>query len=180
LTSQLIIIGFMGSGKSTVARVLALRLNRPMVDLDQLITSNEGRSPAEIIEQDGENHFRGIERQTLNEVLTAGVARIVSVGGGAWTIAENRRLITDHETFTVWLDAPFELCWRRIEAGREPRPLASSRELAEKLYRERRSDYALADARIPIAEPDRAEDIATKVVAAASRQNPSRPQKLPA
>lgn len=177
MTPQIIIIGFMGAGKSTIARALALKLDRLMVDLDELITKSEGRSPAEIIEQDGENHFRTIETERLHEVLTGGVARVVAVGGGAWTIAQNRKLIADHGAFTAWLDAPFELCWPRIEAARQVRPLAPSREVAEKLYRERRSDYALADARIPIAELDSAEDIAIQVVEA-SLQNSTR-QKTP-
>ena len=47
----------------------------------------------------------------------------------------------------MWLDADFELCWRRIESGGESRPLARSRELAQKLYGERRPVYGLADAR---------------------------------
>lgn len=173
MTNQIIIIGFMGTGKTTVARELALRLNCLVVDLDELITNNEGRSPKEIIEQDGENKFREIETQMLREVLIEGAARIVAVGGGAWTTAQNRKLIADHEAFTVWLDAPFELCWRRIEAGHQARPLARSRELAEKLYGERRSSYELADARITVAENDSAEEIATRVVREFSRQNPS-------
>lgn len=160
----IIIIGFMGTGKSTVARELARKLNCLVVDLDELITSNEGRSPREIIEQDGESKFREIETEILGEVLIAGTARVVAVGGGAWTMPRNRKTIADHRAFTVWLDAPFELCWRRIEAGHQARPLARSRELAEKLYRERLNDYELADARIRIAENDSAEDIATSVV----------------
>ena len=124
----------MGTGKSTVARALASRLNGVMLDLDEVITNNEGRSPAEIIEAEGENHFRGIETQTLGQLLDEGTARIIAVGGGAWTIAQNRELIIDHQAFTVWLDAPFELCWRRIKSGHDARPLARSREMAERLY----------------------------------------------
>ncbi len=171
LTRQIIIVGFMGTGKSTVARTVALMLHGVMVDLDEVITESEGRSPAEIIEQEGENHFRKIETQTLREVLAAGAARIVAVGGGAWMSAENRRLIADHGAFSVWLDAPFELCWTRIDAGRQVRPLARSRELAEKLYHERRSTYALANARIAIGENDSVEEIAARVVAELSRQD---------
>jgi shikimate kinase len=163
LTSQIIIIGFMGAGKSTVARALALRLSEVMADLDELITKSEGRSPAEIIEEDGETHFRVIETQTLREVLSAGAPAIVAVGGGAWTIAENRKLIADHGALAVWLDAPFELCWKRIKAGSHVRPLARSLERAKQLYRERRSSYALANARIAIEESDTAEEIAIKV-----------------
>ena len=171
LTRQIVMVGFMGTGKSTVARALALLLRRPMVDLDELITRSEGRSPSEIIEQDGENHFRQIETTTLREVLAEGAAQVVAVGGGAWIIPENRRLISEHGAVSVWLDAPFELCWKRIEAGRQVRPLARSRELAEKLYHERRSTYALAEVRITISEDDSVEEIAARVVNELSRHD---------
>jgi shikimate kinase len=164
VTNQIIIVGFMGTGKTTVARELAQRLGCPAVDLDDLITNNEWRSPKEIIEQDGENRFREIETRMLREALLEKTARIVAVGGGAWTIAQNRKLIADKGAFTVWLDAPFELCWKRIEAGGEARPLARSRELAQKLYRERRGIYELAEARITVAESDNVEEIATRVI----------------
>lgn len=75
MTNQKIaIIGFMGTGKTTVAHELALRLHCPAVDLDAVVTSNEGRSPKEIIEEDGENTFREIETRTLLEVLLEGRA----------------------------------------------------------------------------------------------------------
>ena len=168
MTKQIIIIGFMGTGKTTVARELALRLNCLGMDLDELITKNEGRSPKEIIEQVGENTFREIETQTLREVLIEGVARVVAVGGGAWTIAENRKLIKEQGAFTVWLDAPFELCWKRIEAGLETRPLARSQEAARKLYLARRPVYESADASVTVKENESIEEIAKKVARAVS------------
>jgi shikimate kinase len=160
---QIVIMGFMGTGKTTVAYGLARKLDCRAVDLDDLITQRETRGPKEIIEQDGEEAFRRIETKMLHEVLMEASARVLAVGGGAWTIAENRKLITEHGAFTVWLDAPFELCWKRIEAGREARPLARSREMAQTLYAARRTIYALADARIPVYENESAEEIATKV-----------------
>lgn len=97
MTRKIVIIGFMGTGKSTVARAVASILHGLMVDLDEVISESEGRSPAEIIEQDGEKHFRQVETQTLREVLSEGAARIVSLGGGAWMSPENRTLISDQE-----------------------------------------------------------------------------------
>jgi shikimate kinase len=167
---QIVIMGFMGTGKTTVAYGLARKLDCRAVDLDDLITQRETRGPKEIIEQDGEEAFRRIETKMLHEVLMEASARVLAVGGGAWTIAENRKLITEHGAFTVWLDAPFELCWKRIEAGREARPLARSREMAQTLYAARRTIYALADARIPVYENESAEEIATKVARTVLRQ----------
>jgi shikimate kinase len=164
VTNQIIIVGFMGTGKTTLARELAQRLGCAAVDLDDLIMNNERRSPKEIIEQNGENRFREIETRMLREALLEGAARIVAVGGGAWTMAQNRKLIADNGAFTVWLDAPFELCWKRIEAGGKTRPLAHSRELAQELYRERQGIYELADARITVAESDNVEEIASRII----------------
>lgn len=160
---QIVIIGFMGTGKTTVAHELGHKLNCLAVDLDELITRRESRSPSEIIGQDGEREFRRIEAQLLSEVLEEGRACIIAVGGGAWTIAANRQLIAEHGACTVWLDADFELCWKRIESGSEARPLARSREMAERLYGERRPVYELADARVTVSESDSAAEIATKL-----------------
>jgi shikimate kinase len=168
---QIVIIGFMGTGKTTVAFGLARKLNCDAVDLDDLIAQRETRGPKEIIEQDGEEAFRRIETKMLHEVFMEASARVLAVGGGAWTIAENRKMITELGALTVWLDAPFELCWKRIEAGREARPLARSREMAETLYAARRPIYALANARIPVFENESAEEIVTKVAATVLRQS---------
>ena len=170
----IIIIGFMGSGKTTVGVELARLLDCRAIDLDSWITEREQRSPTEIIEQDGEAVFRRVETETLGEVLRAasgGAAMVVAVGGGAWTIAENRRLIAKQGALTVWLDPSFELCWQRIEAGEGARPLARSREEAQALYDVRRPLYELADAIIPVLETDSAQAIAIKVASFINPQN---------
>jgi shikimate kinase len=166
---QIIIVGYMGSGKTTVACEVGRKLNWTVIDLDDYITSSEGRSPAEIIEQDGENSFREIETERLAEVLSNNSRVVVAAGGGAWTIGENRRLIAKQGALTIWLDAPFELCWNRIKVNREIRPLAPSMQLAERLYHERGPIYELADIRIPVAENDSAEEIAVGVAMVSQR-----------
>lgn len=167
----IVIIGFMGSGKTTVGQELARLLERRVVDLDSWITEREQRDPTEIIEQDGEAAFRRIETQALGEVLRdVDVAGVVAVGGGAWTIAENRQLIAAQGCFTVWLDAPFELCWQRIAAEGARRPMARSREQAQALYLERRGFYELADVRIPVYEDDSAAVVAARVAVAFGHQ----------
>lgn len=157
------IVGFMAAGKTTVAHELARQLDCLAIDLDELVAQRHGRGPKEIIEQDGEDAFRSVETQALREALLDATARIVAVGGGAWTVAENRKLIAEHEGFIVWLDAPFELCWQRIEAGSEARPLAPSRKRAGKLYAERRPVYQSADLRVSVSEDESAEEIASKI-----------------
>jgi shikimate kinase len=142
--APIIITGFMASGKTTVARALALALGCQSIDLDQFLTERTGRSPKHIIEQDGESAFREVETNFLREALGVDSARVIALGGGAWTIELNRRLITERGGITVWLDAPFELCWERIAMSGSERPLALDREYAQGLYRQRRSLYELA------------------------------------
>ncbi len=144
MNQPIIITGFMGSGKTTVAEALARILNCRAVDLDQLITASERRTPKEIIDQDGESAFREIETRLLREVLEQDSARVIALGGGTWTPQGNRELIAEHNCFTAWLDAPFELCWQRITVADNERPLARSEEQARSLYEERRHVYQLA------------------------------------
>lgn len=161
---RIVIIGFMATGKTTVAYELARLLNCRAIDLDELVAERDGRGPKEIIEHDGEDAFRRVETEALREALNDAAARVIAVGGGAWTIAENRELIAQHGALTVWLDAPYELCWKRIEGGRIPRPLAPSREAAERLFAQRRSIYEFADVRVSVSENESAAEIATKIV----------------
>lgn len=161
---QIIIVGFMGTGKSSVGQELARILARRFVDLDDLIAQREGRSPGEIIEQDGESRFRELETKALGELLDSPDAQVIAAGGGAWASAENRELINSSKAFTVWLAAPFKLCWKRIKAGKEFRPLARSRDEAQRLYAARRPTYHLAAARVPVSDGENPGAIAEKIV----------------
>jgi shikimate kinase len=146
---RVVIVGFMGCGKTTVAKTLARQLGCTMIDLDSFITEREGRSPAEIIAQDGESSFRSIETRALGDVLENNDPRVIALGGGAWTIEANRALIAQHDCLSVWLDAPFELCWARITANPKTiRPLAPNRETAQKLHQSRQVSYLLAQQRV--------------------------------
>ena len=140
---RIIITGFMCAGKTTVARALAARLQRAWLDLDEFIAAREGRTVPTIINEDGEAHFREIETAALALALNTD-ARIISLGGGAWPIARNRALVAHHDCITVWLDAPFELCWQRIKSDQSVRPLARDPAAARARYDERRMYYQLA------------------------------------
>ena len=151
---RIVIVGFMGCGKTTVARALVQRLGCQMIDLDSFITERQGRSPAEIIAENGEPAFREIETHALRDALKIDDARVIALGGGAWTIEANRALVAQHDCLSVWLDAPFELCWERIVSSGDTRPLAPDRESTYRLYRSRCENYQLADARISVDQAD--------------------------
>ena len=138
------LVGFMGSGKSTVAFALARLLNCRAIDLDQAISETEARTPRQIIEEDGEPVFREIETSRLRATLERDLAPVIALGGGAWTLPRNRALVAEHNGFTVWLDAPFDLCWQRIAAAGKERPLAPNEEHTRRLYLDRRHQYELA------------------------------------
>lgn len=170
----IVLAGFMCAGKTTVARALAARLGCAMLDTDAALSERTGRSIEAIMDEDGEPRFRQLERDALRAVLKRGddgACIVVALGGGAWTIAENRTLINAHRCLTVWLDAPFDLCWRRITTSADARPLARERERARTLYDARRAAYKLAALRIEITETRSAEDTAAEIASIIERGN---------
>ncbi len=142
---RIVLTGFMGVGKSTVARFLASILKCEKVDLDFFTEHTEKRSIAEIIHAEGEARYRQIETENLRRILAENRAQIIALGGGAWTIEENRRLIKERDFTTVWLESSFEHCWRNIKASKRDRPLAKNRQQTQQLFDERQKFYCLAD-----------------------------------
>ena len=168
---QVVITGFMAAGKTTVGRALASRLGCAFVDLDELISAQQKKTINELIKTEGEDFFRGLENKALAEVLGQSGVRVIALGGGAWSLADNRELLKAHDVRVVWLDAPFELCWQRLLRGEDARPLAPSREVAEKLYHARRPVYELAGLREVVSENKTPEGIADEITAALLPRN---------
>ena len=160
--SQIFLIGFMASGKSTVGPVLAAKLGRPFLDLDRLIEAHAGCTIAELIQRDGEEAFRQLETATLRQTIQ-GAAAVIAPGGGAITRAENRTLMQDAGTI-LWLDAPFALCWQRIQADGATRPLAPDEASARARYEQRLPLYQSAHLHIAIAAGQTADEIAAACV----------------
>lgn len=148
----IVIVGFMGCGKTVVAKELSLLLNKPCVDLDARVEELEGRSPAQIISEDGEQAFREKETQTLGAMLEGEEGTVIALGGGAWPLAVNRELVRSVGSITIWLDTPFDICWQRIEQDAALRPMAPSRTAAEKLFSERLPFYRLADVHVGVTD----------------------------
>lgn len=158
----------MGCGKTKVARELATKLNAVMIDLDDVITKRVGRSPAQLIVEDGEAAFRVIETDALRHVLEIGEAGVIALGGGAWIQERNRQLIQEFGCSSVWLDAPFEMCWSRIAASQEDRPLGRTREQALALYEKRRPVYELANVHIAVGD-ESLEDLVSRIIEISTR-----------
>jgi shikimate kinase len=160
--SAIFLVGFMASGKSTVGPVLAARLGRRFIDLDRVIEVKVGCAIVELIEREGEERFRELETETLREVASQGGV-IIAPGGGAITREENRELMS-RLGVTVWLDAPFELCWRRIQNDGATRPLAPDEATARARYEQRLALYRQASIHIPINQSHSPDDISDRII----------------
>jgi shikimate kinase len=171
LNGPIVIIGFMGCGKTAVARVLARRLGLPIVDLDDAIAEQHGRTAAQLIRDDGEPVFRSLETKVLHQLLERGERSVISLGGGAWITEANRRLIDQYGCVSVWLDTPFELCWQRIETSAEDRPLGRTREQAEQLFRVRQPVYQQAKIRLPIQADESLDSVVDRLVPQINTEN---------
>jgi shikimate kinase len=149
-TDKLYLVGFMGAGKTTVARALGRRLGWRVEDIDERIEARERRSIASIFAQQGEPYFRQQERNVLGALLPERQI-VVATGGGTFAEPDNRVLMLADGT-VAWLDVPLAQVLERVPAdGR--RPLAADRTQMEQLYARRRLAYAEAHVRIDAARP---------------------------
>jgi shikimate kinase/3-dehydroquinate synthase len=145
----IVIVGFMGAGKTTAARALAASRGVSALDADQLIEDRLGCTVRQAFERDGEPAFRAVEETVVGEMLNAAAqGDIISLGGGAIGSPRVRKALERH--LVVWLDVSPALAWRRSAGGK--RPLARDRRAFEALHNERRALYeAVADAILPAA-----------------------------
>ena len=120
---NIVLTGFMGTGKTTVGRMLADRLNIPFLDMDAMIEAREGRSISDIFSVEGEPHFRAIERRLVTE-LSARRGLVIATGGGVVTDPDNVRAF-EASGLLVCLDAAPETILARI-AHETHRPLLAA------------------------------------------------------
>jgi shikimate kinase len=145
---KIYLVGFMASGKSTVARSLGARLRWRAEDVDDLIEKRERMSVAEIFARHGEPYFRTAEREILH-LLQPLRHIVVATGGGTFADAENRAAI-NRDGVSVWLDLPLaDLIPRLPVDGR--RPLAADRAQLERLFYTRVDAYRMAHLRVSVA-----------------------------
>lgn len=129
---NIVLVGFMGSGKSTIARVLHQRLGYPVVEMDQMLEERAGKPISRIFEEDGEEVFRGMESALLRELDDrASPSQIISTGGGVVGRAENRELLRKLG-YVVWLKIPVETVLERTARTRH-RPLLNTENPEEKV-----------------------------------------------
>lgn len=150
------LIGFMGCGKTRLGKKLASKTNRPFVDLDELIEEKQGKTIIQIFENLGENGFRELEMQTLQNTKFDSNT-IVSTGGGAPCFYDNIAWMNAHG-LTIFLDTPMVILAHRLINAKTPRPLIINKSFdelllfIEKKILERRPFYQQAQKCLPNAD----------------------------
>ncbi|WP_124727762.1 shikimate kinase [Staphylospora marina] len=143
---HLILIGMMGSGKSTVGRMLAAESDMPFVDLDAEIEKSEGMTVDLLFRKKGEEAFRDAEVRVLKRWLSQKRSHVIATGGGSVLRPENRERMS-RAGWVVFLRAAPETLIRRLAGSREIRPLltGNTEERVRTLCRERAGIYDFAD-----------------------------------
>lgn len=155
---NVVLVGFMGSGKSSVGRLVARSLKGRFVDTDREVIDRDGREIAEIFAEEGEGYFRQRETEALRSLLGKS-GLVVATGGGIVTAPGNAAALKELG-YVVWLTASEEMIWERVSRNQK-RPLLRTenpRETVHELLEKRNPLYeAVADLKIDTTEMTHAE-----------------------
>jgi shikimate kinase len=161
LPKKIWLVGFMGSGKTTVGRILARRLALPFFDLDAEIEAASSMPVRAIFETEGEAEFRRRERAYVEGSLAIPEG-VFAAGGGTFVAEANRRAIL-REGVSIFLDVPFEVLVSRVPAKAD-RPLFGDAAQARRLLEERRPFYRMATISISLTGGESAEGSAEELL----------------
>ena len=119
---KIFLIGFMGSGKTHWGRLLSQKLNIPFFDLDEQVSSHEGKPINKIFEESGEEYFRLLEKDTLHIITESHDSFVMACGGGSPCYFNNVEYMNQSGT-TVWINTPIEVLHERLIGEKADRPL---------------------------------------------------------
>lgn len=141
----IVLIGMMGSGKTTIGKLLGEKLTLRSIDIDVIIEHNEKRTISEIFQNEGEKYFRNIERETIKKIFT-NKDLIISLGGGAFEDQLTRELLLKNST-VIYLKTSPNVILERIKNNTN-RPLLKNQMTVEKIQSiilQRQKNYELAN-----------------------------------
>lgn len=159
---KIYLVGFMGSGKTTIGRELAARMDAPFFDLDELIEAAERLSIKDIFGRHGEPYFRKRERDLLRSTRSLDSA-VIATGGGTFTFDDNIQFIQS-EGMSVYLSAPYSLLRTRIDMKSGDRPLFRDDLSTHELFANRIRYYRMSDLTIEIREDETPPEIVERIV----------------
>jgi shikimate kinase len=161
---NIVLIGFMGVGKTTIGQLVAKKLYRDFIDVDQEIEKRHQMSIPAIFEQMGEDYFRKVERELIIDLCTNTRLKIISLGGGAYLQEEVRKACLSHG-IVVFLDLSWENWKERLPSIVHDRPLLKNKTLEEikQLFEQRKQAYSQHHYRVATDGLD-PETVATRVM----------------
>jgi shikimate kinase len=124
---KIILLGYMGCGKSTIANRLSKITDIPFVDLDKNIEERTNLSINDIFEQHGEIFFRKLEREVLIDLLNTSTELIIGLGGGTPCYANNHELLNSENIESIYLKASVDTLFERLEPNKSKRPLIANK-----------------------------------------------------
>jgi len=142
MKKNILIIGFMGVGKGTLARTIAKKYGVYNIDTDDLIESKENKKISKIFEKQGEEYFRNLEQETANWLENSVKGTLISCGGGFYKVNNLKKIGK-----VIYLDASFEWIYNRLSTAKNAesklakRPLFQDLKKAKALYKERKKAY---------------------------------------
>ncbi len=165
------LIGFMGSGKSTIGQLLAKELDFNFIDMDSYIEDKYKAKIKDIFKEKGETYFRQLEKKELQNIINVD-NYVISTGGGLGADIENLKLMKS-SGITIWLDASLKEILKRCEKDTQRPLLQQPLEKIEKLYKKRKEIYSLADIHIKV-DGKKPEEIVEEIIGNIHRYRYSR------
>lgn len=128
---KIVLLGYMGCGKSTIAKALSKNIGLPYIDLDEYIEEKTKSAIKDIFKNQGEIYFRKLERECFMELLEGPQATIIGLGGGTPCYANNHELLKDEGLISIYLKASINTLFNRLSANKSERPLIADKTDAE-------------------------------------------------
>ena len=124
---KIILLGYMGCGKSTIAKLLAEKVSLPCLDLDEIIETRENSTVKNIFSEKGEIYFRKLEHDIFSDLMKNQESFVLSLGGGTPCYANNHELLKGENKDAIYLSASIATLYNRLQNENENRPLIANK-----------------------------------------------------